>query len=229
MSGLPISALAYGRSARRTWLLLTGTSSSPALTSDATLTCAFAGCATANTAAAAARSAPCFKALSAISPHLHLIALDPSIHLDRVASLGRRSRLHDRVACRTRGGVARDHRGAALRRAGNGATKAANDGRCRQTRATVDVVAKVIHADRLDNRIVLLAGLAQDQAKTPDLLRERELLRVERVDLERRGMRQLGRAVGILRLLIDRYDADILQQDVGHLRVGTRWVARNQH
>src|SRR4029079_7371896 len=134
LSGLPIRALAYARSARRTWLLLIGTSSSPALTADATLSCAFAGCATAIAAAAAARSAPRFKALSAISPHLHLIALAPAIDLDRMAAVGGRFRLHDGPAHRPRGGVARDHGGAALHRAGDGASQPANDGRARQTR-----------------------------------------------------------------------------------------------
>ena len=65
-------------------------------------------------------------------------------------------------------------------------------------------------------------GLRSTRLSLPTCLRQRELLRVDRSDLERRGARDLGRAVGILRLLVDGDDADVLEQDVGHLRVRCR-------
>src|SRR4029079_14795345 len=93
MSGLPISALVYGWSLRSTWLLLTGTSSSPALTSVATVTCAKAGCAASSAPTAAAQSANRFKLLAAIIPHLHLVALGSAIPCDLFSIVGR-SGLH---------------------------------------------------------------------------------------------------------------------------------------
>ena len=73
-------------------------------------------------------------------------------------------------------------------------------------------------------------GLRSTRLRLADLLRQRELLRVDRSDFERRGARDLGRAVGILRLLVDGDDADVLEQDVGQLRVagGARVLARDQ-
>src|SRR4029079_16289545 len=92
MSGLPIRALAYGLSARTTWLLLIGTSSSPASTPLARLICADAGCAASSAPTAAAQSAKRFKALAPITvpPKLDLVALGPAIDLHLLAGIDRR-------------------------------------------------------------------------------------------------------------------------------------------
>src|SRR6476661_1660148 len=112
MSGLPISAFEYGRSARSTWLLLTGTAISPASTPEATLTCAAAGEASARALADAAASAPHLKCLAAISPHLHLVALRPPDDLDVIPVLGRRGAFaHGRLRLRHNCGRACDGRG----------------------------------------------------------------------------------------------------------------------
>src|SRR5690349_17475478 len=110
MSGLPIRALVYGRSERSTWLLLTGTASSPAPTPVATLTCASAGCAASSAPPAAAQSAMRFKDLPPISLHLHLVTPGAPIDLDLLACVDRHCR---------RGGLRLD-RGPVPRRARRG-------------------------------------------------------------------------------------------------------------
>src|SRR6185503_2868909 len=78
---------AYGRSDRITWLLLTGTATSPACTLSATLMeliWAAAGAAAPSRVRAAAPSASLFNILRAITPHLVIAALGPPDDLDAV-------------------------------------------------------------------------------------------------------------------------------------------------
>src|SRR5687767_4465703 len=102
MSGLPISALANGRSERSTWLLLSGTASSPALTPSASLTliCAAAGPATPKAAAAIASEAPSaapLNDLADIGPHLIILGFGSPRDADRRRWIDRRARPESRA------------------------------------------------------------------------------------------------------------------------------------
>src|SRR4029079_3804626 len=99
MSGLPINAFANGRSERSTWLLLSGTASSPARTPSDSLTVIWAATgagakAAALQAMAAPSSAP-LKVLSSIAPHLIVLCVSSSGHFDRRCRLGGRNRAGD--------------------------------------------------------------------------------------------------------------------------------------
>src|SRR5215204_4985454 len=163
ISGLPISALVNGRSVRSTWLLLSGTASSPARTSSASLTViwALAGAATPKAAAAIAMAAPSaapLQVLMSIAPHLIVLGFHSTSHADRV---GRRS---SRLDCPA-------HRGRRAR-LGQPCNAGLTLGRRRQKRARrprigdcrpsprrqrpVIAVAKVIEADGLDLADVLV-------------------------------------------------------------------------
>src|SRR5688572_6482367 len=185
----------------------------------------------ASSAAAASANLP--NVLRAISPYLVIAALGASDDLDAV----RRRTANDRSGRRR---DPPDHRAPDRLRSGGdprSRVSVSTRGRPRISGAagipacTVEIVAQVTHADGLDRRVVLLfARLSQHQAELPDLLRERELLRIQRVELERRGLGEGRLPVRALRILVDGNDPDVLEQDVGDLQgLGPAASTRDQN
>src|SRR5438270_5559840 len=163
---------------------------------DAIVTCATAGWAIESAPAAAAASAAHLKCLAAMfpnSPQLDLVKLRPVINVDAPRCAGRPrgwlcgAMLTGPRRRRRRPGIV-DHARGAHHRSGNRAAKAASvaaDDRGRRiTRSAIHVVPKVVHADRLDDRIVLFAGLTQHEAEAADFLSKHKLLRVDRRHLK---------------------------------------------